>query len=736
MSNQKERERAQLHKTIWQIANDLRGSVDGWDFKQYVLGMLFYRFISENLVTYLNKNEKASGYKEFNYENLSDEVAESASKQVVDEKGFFILPSELFSNVAKKAKNDEDLNITLENIFKNIEKSAQGTESEDNLKGLFDDIDVNSNKLGRTVIEKNDKLRKLITAVDKLRLGKYEDNTIDAFGDAYEFLMTMYAANAGKSGGEFFTPQEVSELLTKLTLIDFGNETVDKNGNKVIPDKEKVEKVYDPACGSGSLLLKFAKILGKDNVKLGFFGQEINLTTYNLARINMFLHDINFEKFDIAYGDTLKNPVHWDDKPFEAIVSNPPYSTNWDGKDNPLFINDERFAPAGVLAPKSKADYAFVMHILNWLSSNGTAAIVEFPGILYRGGTEQKIRKYLIDNNFIDSIIQLPSDLFFGNTISTAIMILRKNKSENKIHFIDASDEFVRLGTKNKLTKENISRILESVRYKTDEDHFSRYVVINEIVERDYNLSVNTYIETENHNEEIDNVLLNLEIKNIVKKIDSLRKSIDEIVANLTLLSFDTENTRFVKFGDVATIIRGASPRPIKDYVTVDENGVNWIKIGDAKPGTKYITESKEKITLDGATKSRYVKPGDFILSNSMSFGRPYILQIDGCIHDGWLAITDYETELNSDFLYHLLSSNLIQQQMSSGANIGTVKNLNANIVKNLIIPIPSIEIQIKIASILDAFEILVNDIKEGLPAEIEARRKQYEYYRNKLLKF
>lgn len=533
MSNQKEKERAELHKTIWQIANDLRGSVDGWDFKQYVLGMLFYRFISENLVTYLNKNEKASGNKEFSYEDLSDDVAETARKQVVDEKGFFILPSELFSNVAKKAKSDDDLNVTLENIFKNIEKSAQGTDSEGNLKGLFDDIDVNSNKLGGTVIEKNDKLRKLINAVDNLKLGKYEDNTIDAFGDAYEFLMTMYAANAGKSGGEFFTPQEVSELLTKLALIDFGNETIDEKGNRHIPDKKRVEKVYDPACGSGSLLLKFAKILGKDNVKLGFFGQEINLTTYNLARINMFLHDINFEKFDIAYGDTLKNPVHWDDKPFEAIVSNPPYSTNWDGKDNPLFINDERFSPAGVLAPKSKADYAFVMHILSWLSSNGSAAIVEFPGILYRGGTEQKIRKYLIDNNFIDSIIQLPSDLFFGNTISTAIMILRKNKRDNKIHFIDASDEFVRIGIKNKLDERNISRILESVRYKTDENYFSRYVSIQEVVDRDYNLSVNTYIESKDMNEKIDIIKLNSEIRRIVTKVDSLRNEIDSIIADL-----------------------------------------------------------------------------------------------------------------------------------------------------------------------------------------------------------
>lgn len=533
MSNKKEQERAELHKTIWQIANDLRGSVDGWDFKQYVLGMLFYRFISENLVTYIDKNQKASGDVHFSYEKLSDEDAETAREQVVSEKGFFILPSELFSNVVKKADQDENLNVTLEKIFKDIELSASGTESEKNMKGLFDDIDVNSNKLGGTVVEKNNRLRKLMKAIDDLKLGKYEDNTIDAFGDAYEFLMTMYAANAGKSGGEFFTPQEVSELLTRLALIDFGNQYTDKDGKIIVPDKKHVEKVYDPACGSGSLLLKFAKILGKDNVELGFFGQEINLTTYNLARINMFLHDINFEKFSIGYGDTLQSPIHWDDKPFDAIVSNPPYSIKWEGDANPLLINDERFAPAGVLAPKSKADYAFVMHILSWLSSNGTASIVEFPGILYRGGAEQKIRKYLVDNNYVDSVIQLPSDLFFGSTISTAIMVLRKNKKDNKIHFVDASKEFVRIDIKNKLSPANINKILDSVRYKTDIDHFSRYVDVSDVVEKEYNLAVNTYIETENNDEIIDITKLNLKISEIVKRVDSLRKSIDSIVADL-----------------------------------------------------------------------------------------------------------------------------------------------------------------------------------------------------------
>lgn len=363
MNNKKELERAELHKTIWKIADELRGSVDGWDFKQYILGLLFYRFISENLKNYINEEEVKAGNINFDYAKLSDEEAELGKNETLQEKGFYILPSELFENVRKRAKNDADLNITLKTIFNNIENSAKGTPSENDVKGLFDDLDVNSNKLGNTVIERNEKLVKMLDAIGDLKLGDYKDNTIDTFGDAYEFLMTMYASNAGKSGGEFFTPQEVGELLAKITLIG----------------KKEVNKVYDPACGSGSLLLKFAKVLGKENVKQGFYGQEINLTTYNLCRINMFLHDINYNNFNIARGDTLTNPAHWDDEPFDAIVSNPPYSIKWAGKSNPVLINDPRFSPAGVLAPESKADLAFTMHMLSWLSAKGTASIVEYP---------------------------------------------------------------------------------------------------------------------------------------------------------------------------------------------------------------------------------------------------------------------------------------------------------------------------------------------------------------------
>lgn len=442
--NRKEQERAELHRTIWNIANDLRGSVDGWDFKQYVLGMLFYRYISENLAGYINAGEREAGDAAFDYARLSDQEAEQAREDLVATKGFFIMPSELFENVRCRAANDENLNETLEKIFKNIEASAQGSDSEDDFKGLFDDIDVNSNKLGSTVAKRNEKLVKLMNGVGEMKLGDYKDNTIDAFGDAYEYLMGMYASNAGKSGGEYFTPQEVSELLTHLALVG----------------KTDVNKVYDPACGSGSLLLKSAKILGKENVRQGFFGQEINITTYNLCRINMFLHDIDYDKFDIGHGDTLTDPLHWDDEPFEAIVSNPPYSIKWAGSDNPLLINDPRFSPAGVLAPKSKADLAFIMHCLSWLATNGTAAIVCFPGILYRGGAERKIRKYLIDNNYVDCVIQLPDNLFYGTGIATCIMVLKKSKSENCTLFIDASREFIKVTNSNKLTDENIAKII------------------------------------------------------------------------------------------------------------------------------------------------------------------------------------------------------------------------------------------------------------------------------------
>ena len=515
--NKKEQEREELHRTIWKIANDLRGSVDGWDFKQYVLGILFYRYISENFADYINRDEWDAGNPDFDYALLPDEEAEQAREDLILTKGFFILPSQLFVNVRKKAPQDEILNETLEAVFHAIEDSAKGSASEDNFAGLFEDIDVNSNKLGATVAKRNAMLVKLLNGIGEMKLGNYKENSIDAFGDAYEYLMGMYASNAGKSGGEFFTPQEVSELLTRLAVVG----------------KTEVNKVYDPACGSGSLLLKAAKILGKENVRQGFFGQEINLTTYNLCRINMFLHDIDYDKFDIAHEDTLIAPQHWDDEPFEVIVSNPPYSIKWEGNDNPLLINDPRFAPAGVLAPKSKADLAFVMHSLAWLATNGTAAIVCFPGIMYRGGAERKIRQYLIDNNFIDCIIQLPSNLFYGTSIATCIMVLKKNKGDNDTLFIDASKEFVKVTNNNKLTEENITKIVDAFVKRQSTRYFCRMVPNEEIAKQEYNLSVSTYVEQEDTREVINITELNAEIKRIVAREQVLREEIDKIIAEI-----------------------------------------------------------------------------------------------------------------------------------------------------------------------------------------------------------
>lgn len=517
IDTKKEQERDELHRAIWAIADELRGAVDGWDFKNYVLGTMFYRYISEKLCSYINSGEHEAGNIDFDYAQMSDADAAEAKEGLVEEQGFFMLPSELFGNVRARAASDENLNETLETIFRHIEESAKGSEAESDFAGLFDDFDVNSNKLGATVIRRNEKLVKLLDGVGDMALGDVKDHSIDAFGDAYEYLMSMYASSAGKSGGEFYTPAEVSELLTRLGIVG----------------KTEINKVYDPACGSGSLLLKAEKILGKEAIRNGFYGQEINITTYNLCRINMFLHDIGFDKFNVACEDTLTAPQHWDDEPFELIVSNPPYSIKWAGDENPLLINDPRFSPAGVLAPKSKADLAFIMHSLAWLASNGTAAIVCFPGIMYRGGAEQKIRKYLVDNNYVDCIIQLPSNLFFGTSIATCIMVMKKNKNDNKTLFIDASNECIKVTNNNKLTPENIERIVNTFASREEVRHFSHLASYEEVAANEYNLSVSTYVEAEDTREKVDIVQLNAEIELIVAREQVLRDEIAKIIAEI-----------------------------------------------------------------------------------------------------------------------------------------------------------------------------------------------------------
>ena len=517
MTNIQQRE--ELHRTIWSMADELRGAVGGWEFKAYVLGTLFYRFISENLTAYINQLQHEAGDVDFDYADMDDEDAAQAKEQMVQEKGFFILPSQLFINVCKNCEYDENLNMTLSNTFKAIEASAIGTESEEDMKGLFSDFNVDSSQLGGDVKTRNKLISKVLLKVRDMDLGEsFEDNKIDAFGDAYEFLMTMYASNAGKSGGEFFTPQEVSELLAMLTAAD-GHE---------------IRSVYDPACGSGSLLLKFSKTIGKENPNLKYYGQEINPTTYNLCRINMFLHNINYDNFDIQLGDTLINPLHRDYEPFDAIVSNPPYSIPWEGSKNPLLINDDRYSGPGVLAPDSTADLAFTLHMLKSLAERGTAAIVEFPGVLYRGGKEKAIRHWLIENNYIDTIIQLPANLFFGVTIATCIIVLRKGtRPDNKILFIDASQEFIHPGNKNKLSSKNIDNIYNTFIQRSEKPHFSKLVPISEILENDSNLSISSYIEQEDKREVIDIAGVNASLATLIAEGKELNEKIDAIVKEL-----------------------------------------------------------------------------------------------------------------------------------------------------------------------------------------------------------
>ncbi|WP_029836831.1 type I restriction-modification system subunit M [Vibrio parahaemolyticus] len=507
-------QRRELQRQIWAIANDVRGSVDGWDFKQYVLGTLFYRFISENFVDYITGGDDSIDYAAM---NDNDENILAAQDDAIRTKGYFIFPSQLFSNVAANAHKNENLNTDLAAIFAAIENSANGYDSEKDIKGLFADFDTTSNRLGNTVEAKNKRLSAVLKRVSELNFGSFEDNQIDLFGDAYEFLISNYAANAGKSGGEFFTPQNVSKLIAQLAM----------------HDQNRVNKIYDPACGSGSLLLQAKKHFDNHIIEEGFFGQELNHTTYNLARMNMFLHNINYDKFDIQLGDTLIEPHFLDGKPFDAIVSNPPYSVKWLGNDDPTLINDDRFAPAGVLAPKSKADFAFVLHALNYLSSRGRAAIVCFPGIFYRGGAEQKIRRYLIDNNYIETVISLAPNLFFGTTIAVNILVLSKRKADTKTQFIDASGLFKKETNNNVLTDQHIEDIIKMFASKENVDHLAKSVDLDVIAGNSYNLSVSSYVEAKDTRELVDIAKLNAELKTTVAKIDALRSDIDAIVAEI-----------------------------------------------------------------------------------------------------------------------------------------------------------------------------------------------------------
>lgn len=716
------REREELHKAIWSIADDLRGSVDGWDFKQYILGIMFYRYISENIANYINEGERKAGDATFDYAKLKDSEAECERANLVKEKGFFILPSELFCNVVKSAKSDsatfvdvegktksvkDNLNEYLEMIFNNIENSAKGAESEDDFAGLFDDIDVNSNKLGSTVTKRNEKLVKILDGIAGIKLGNYQDNNIDAFGDAYEFLMSMYASNAGKSGGEFYTPQEVSELLTRLAIVG----------------KTSVNKVYDPACGSGSLLLKSAKILGKDNVRNGFFGQEINLTTYNLCRINMFLHDIDYDKFDIACEDTLVSPQHWDDEPFEVIVSNPPYSIKWAGDDNAVLINDPRYSPAGVLAPKSKADFAFIMHSLSWLATNGTASIVCFPGIFTRPGAEQKIRKYLIDNNFIDCIIKLPANLFFGTSIVTCIMVLKKSKKTNDVLFINASNEFSKITNNNKLEESNIENIMNYYLDRKDIEYISKVATREEIEKENYNLDVTTYVEEEDTREKInikelnEKICLNSQIlskskDDYEKALISINKKLDKIKEKM-----NSEEVEHVSLDKVCEINTGSQLNKTKllsegQYAVIN-GGINpsgyW---------NEYNTDANTITISQGGASAGYV---NYMESPFWAGAHCYVVKL-------------INKEVDYKFLYYFIKSKEFElQKCQQGAGI---PGLSRKSVYSLSFPLIKKEEQKEIVELLDNYTELSQKICECLNNELVMREKEYNFYRENLLSF
>ena len=699
IDNKRELEREELYKSIWKIAEELRGSVDGWDFKSYVIGMMFYRYISENITAYINKGEHEDGNTSFDYADLTDEVAEEARKGLVEEKGFFILPSELFCNVRKNAKNDKNLNETLEKVFRHIEESAKGSVSESDFTGLFDDIDVNSNKLGSTVEKKNEKLVEILNAIGEMKLGNYQDNSIDAVGDAYEFLMGMYASNAGKSGGEYYTPQEVSELLTRLATVG----------------KTEVNKVYDPACGSGSLLLKAIKVLGKDNIKQGFYGQEKNITTYNLCRINMFLHDVDFDKFNIACDDTLTNPQHWDDEPFDVIVSNPPYSIKWKGDDEPLLMNDERFAPAGVLAPKEKADFAFIMHMLSWLSSNGKAAIICYTGILYRGGAEQKIRKYLVDNNYIECIIQMPDNLFFGTTTTTSILVLSKAKRTTDILFIDAKDECKKITNNNLLTSTNINNIMNIYLEQKIIENKSKVITYEQIKNKKYKLSVATYLEKKIEKQVVDISNLNSSISKSVEKQNFIRININNLEENINKLNCSISYEKI----------------PLNEILFYEQPGKYIVS------STDYLTNGTPVLTAGQSLLLGYTNEDFGIFYASKE--NPVIIFDDFTTSFHWI---DFDFKVKSSAMKMLR----LKPEMSDKIDFRYVYFMMRNIdykpydhtrqwidkYSKFEINIPEINIQKDIAKKLDYF----TELNAELNAELLQRKKQYEYYRNKLLNF
>lgn len=696
-------QRNELQAKIWKIANEVRGAVDGWDFKQFVLGTLFYRYISENFTNYIEGGDESVNYASLPDSIITPEIKDDAVKT----KGYFIYPSQLFANVVKTANTNPNLNTDLKAIFNSIESSATGYASEKNIKGLFADFDTTSTRLGNTVESKNRRLAAVLNGIAELNFGNFEDHQIDLFGDAYEYLINNYAANAGKSGGEFFTPQNVSRLISRLAM----------------HKQTAVNKIYDPAAGSGSLLLQARKQFEEHIIEDGFFGQEINHTTYNLARMNMFLHNINYDKFNMAHGDTLIDPQFGDDKPFDAIVSNPPYSINWIGSDDPTLINDDRFAPAGVLAPKSKADFAFVLHALSYLSSRGRAAIVCFPGIFYRGGAEQKIRKYLIDNNYIETIISLPPNLFYGTPIAVNILVLSKHKPDTKTQFIDASGEdfFTKETNNNVLEERHIDRIVDLFDRKEDVAYIARSVDYNQIVENDYTLSVSNYIETRDTRPQIDIKELNTHLRHIMARENELSTEIDKIVEGATMNQLQELIQRFCP--------NGADPQKLDSLLGYEQPAKYIVKSTDYNDSypTPVLTAGQTFILgytneQDGIYRADKKNPVIIFDDFTTSF---HWVDFDFKIKSSAIKILRPK-DPNVSFKYIYYAMKTIRYEPVDHARHWISK------YSQFEIPVPHPTIQDEIARILDMF----TKLQAELQAELQARQDQYEYYRNKLLSF
>lgn len=512
----------QLEQQLWNIANTLRGKMNADEFRDYILGFIFYKYLSEKMHLYANQILAEDGITFNSLDESSEdgqEYLEAIKEEALEKLGYYLSPSELFSNIAKKGNNNAEGvdNFILEDLTKilhNIEHSTMGTESEDDFDNLFEDLDLTSSKLGKTEKDKNDLIAKVLYHLDAIDF-KLEDTESDILGDAYEYLIAQFASGAGKKAGEFYTPQEVSTILAKI----------------VTAGKTKVKSVYDPTCGSGSLLLRVAKEVKEVS---GFYGQELNRTTYNLARMNMILHDVHYKQFDIKQEDTLERPQH-EEMQFECIVANPPFSANWSA--NQLFMSDDRFSQYGKLAPKSKADFAFVQHMLHHLAENGTMALVLPHGVLFRGAAEGHIRKYLIkEKNWLDAVIGLPANIFYGTSIPTCILVFKKCREEDdNILFIDASEHYEKVKTQNQLREKDIAKIIETFSKRETTDKYSYSATLDEIEENDYNLNIPRYVDTFEEEEPVDIGVVSEELQELEKELTSINEEIAEFCNELNI---------------------------------------------------------------------------------------------------------------------------------------------------------------------------------------------------------